>query len=83
MVEEYEYSYINEIAGCQYAIYSTDNDPNEIAFHGMCFIYEKKDDYFNNNAYISTTLNNPSYLDLLKIADEQIKQTGDIHHIFF
>jgi|688.fasta_scaffold457036_2 hypothetical protein len=79
----YQYDYVNDDSKCKYAIYAVDEPPNKLAFEGRCFVYSKPDDYFSNTGFISEVLNNPTYLDLLHIADEEIKITEDYEHIFF
>jgi hypothetical protein len=65
------------------SFYDTKNEIDTIAFNGRCFIYQKKDDFFSEKGYISKILTNPTYRDLVKIADELIETTGDYHHRFF
>ena len=69
-------------SNCKYAIYAVDEPPNKIAFDGKCFIYSKADD-FSKNTFVSNILNNPTYNDLLIVADEEIKVKEDYHHIYF
>ena len=80
--EEYKYEYVNNTSNCKYAIYAVDAPPDEIAFYGKCFVYSKSDGYFTNTGFISEVLNNPTYLDLLHIADKEIETTQDLHHVY-
>ena len=79
------YTSINDKNDPEYKDYDDDAfiDENEIAFNGRCIIYEKKDEYFRENGYISNILINPTYGDLLLEADKQIEATEDFHHVFF
>ena len=79
----YPYEYVNETSGCEYAIYQIDAPPDEIAFNGSCFIYCKPDGFFSDDMFISDILTNPTYLQLLHIADKAIETTHDFHHRFF
>ena len=81
--DEYQYEYVNNTSNCKYAIYAVDAPPDEIAFNGKCFVYDKPDEFFSNKAFVSEILNNPTYMDLLKICDKQIEESNDFHHIFF
>ena len=81
--DEYKYEYVNNTSNCKYAVYAVDAPPDEIAFIGKCFVYSKSDGYFTNTGFMSKVLNNPTYLDLLHIADKEIETTQDLHHVFF
>jgi hypothetical protein len=81
--DEYKYEYVNNTSNCKYAIYAVDAPPDEIAFNGKCFIYSKPDGFFTNKGFMSEILNNPTYLDLLHIADKEIETTQDLEHIYF
>jgi hypothetical protein len=82
--EDYKYEYINNTANCKYAIYAVDAQPEDIAFVGKCFIYSKPDGYFSNTkAFVSEILTNPTYAELLHVADKEIETTQDWHHVFF
>jgi hypothetical protein len=72
---------INNESGC-FTSFEIENvlDVNEIAFTGKCFIYTQSICGFNG--YISDVFENPTYLDLLKMADKQIEATGDTDHCF-
>ena len=65
------------------SFYDTKNKIDKIAFEGRCFVYEKADGFFKIRGYMSDILINPTYRDLVKIADEIIKTTEDYHHTFF
>jgi hypothetical protein len=82
--EDYKYEYINNTSNCKYAIYAVDAQPDDIAFEGKCFIYSKPDGYFSNTkAFVSEILTNPTYAELLHVADKEIEITQDLHHVFF
>ena len=63
------------------ATYACENDINDIAYDGKCFIYSKGFD--SRNGYCSNVLNKPTFKDLLKIANEIIEHTEDYDHHFF
>ena len=46
--DEYKYEYVNNTSNCKYAIYAVDEPPDEIAFNGKCFVYDKPDEFFSN-----------------------------------
>lgn len=55
------------------------------AIKGRCRIVADADDFFGGEGgkdYCSKVLTNPTYADLLKVLDEQIKATRDDHHVF-
>jgi hypothetical protein len=79
---DYQYDYVNDDSNCKYAVYAVDEPPNKIAFVGKCFIYSKPDGYFTDKCFVSEILTNPTYLDLLYVADEEIETTQDTHHVF-
>ena len=83
MVElEVEYNSDNsEIISYNNATYACENDINDIAYDGKCFVYIKGFD--GNNGYCSNVLNKPTFKDLLKIADAMIEHTEDYDHCFF
>ena len=60
-----------------------DANPDEIAFNGKCFVYSKPDGFFTNSGFMSEILTNPTYLDLLHVADKEIETTQDLDHVFF
>ncbi len=70
------------IYGINCSFFDTKNKIDEIAFRGRCFINEKRD-CFKKRGYKSKILDNPTYRDLVKIADELIETTEDYHHRFF
>ncbi|KAL4153214.1 hypothetical protein QTP88_001047 [Uroleucon formosanum] len=56
---------------------------NKIPIEGNIFIISQGDDYFGNgNPYVSKLLHSPTWLELCKIANEQIIATGDYTHHF-
>jgi hypothetical protein len=68
----------------QYASYSCDEEPEEIAFLGKCMIYSNKDDFFGNGKrYVSKLLINPTFGEIFKLSDDYIQITEDYHHCFF
>jgi hypothetical protein len=69
----------------KHCVYSCDEDDDldEIAFEGKCFIYQKPDGFFSQNGYISPTLTNPTYRDIFALCDDIVETTGDYHHHFF
>ena len=81
--EEYKYEYVNNTSNCKYAIYAVDANPDDTAFYGKCFIYSKPDGFFTNIGFMSEILTNPSYLELLHVADKEIETTQDLEHIYF
>ena len=71
----------NEIISYNNATYACENDINDIAYNGKCFVYTKGFD--GNNGYCSDILTKPTFKDLLKIADAMIECTKDYDHCFF
>lgn len=67
----------------EYCMYSCDEDLDEIAFEGKCFIYETADEYFKERGYISPVLINPTFRDIFALCDDIVETTGDYHHHFF
>ena len=68
----------------KYATYCLDDEYelDEIAFKGKCFVYSTPDGYFAKYGYISDIMINPTWKDIMFIADNQIEATGDYHHVF-
>lgn len=57
----------------------------DVAIKGRCVISYRTYDTFShtgNTYYCSPLLNNPSWMDVARIADAAIKHTGDYHHIY-
>ena len=54
-----------------------------LLYSGMLFylIYSKPDGFFTNIGFMSEVLTNPSYLDLLHVADKEIETTQDLEHV--
>ena len=71
----------NEIISYNNVVYACEENINDIAYDGKCFIYSKGVD--GNNGYCSNVLNKPTFKDLLKIADAMIECTKDYDHCFF
>ena len=63
------------------ATYACENDINDVAYNGKCFVYTKGFD--GNNGYCSNVLNKPTFKDLLVIANDIIEHTEDYDHCFF
>ena len=65
----------NEYIWYKNASYSCDKNINDIAFHGRCIVYKE--------GFGSDILNNPTYKDLLLIANDMVEYTDDYDHHFF
>lgn len=81
--EEEDYNFISY----DNIYYSIENKLFERVYDDNMIIINKYDDFFSvENAvgddYISRTLHNPTYLDILAEANKSIVYTGDYHHIF-
>ena len=77
-------SYENKDEGTDWIV--TDERDN-IAVHGKCqFKYEIHQFFSEKNAknfvYVSPVVIDPTWIDIAKLADNMIQQTGDKHHIF-
>ena len=55
---------------------------DEIAVEGKCFVYFKPDNYFTDKGFVSNILTNPTWRDIMIIANDQIETTKDYHHRF-
>ncbi len=71
----------NECISYNNATYACENDINDIAYDGKCFIYSKG--FGTLNGYCSDILNKPTFKDLLIIANDLIEHTQDYDHCFF
>lgn len=81
--EEEDYNFISY----DNIYYSIENKLFERVYDDNMIIINKYDDFFSvENAvgddYISRTLHNPTYLDILAEANKSVVYTGDYHHIF-
>jgi len=81
--EEEDYNFISY----DNIYYSIENKLFERVYEDNMVIINKYDDFFSvENAvgddYISRTLHNPTYLDILAEANKAVVYTGDYHHIF-
>lgn len=72
-----------------YSAYQHDEDGipidnlDEIAVEGNCVFVEMGDTFFGDgSSYESDVLYNPTWLDVAVLANEMIKTTGDMHHVF-
>ncbi len=63
------------------ATYACENDINDVAYNGKCFVYTKGFDA--NNGYCSDIIHKPTFKDLLVIANDIIEHTEDYDHCFF
>ncbi len=73
----------NEFISYGNASYCMDEEPlNDIAVNGKCFVYCKPDGYFKKRGYMSNIMENPTYGDLLKVANDLINSTEDFDHHF-
>jgi len=62
---------------------SIDNHPDEIAFHGQCFLHLPHDGFWGEGeAYTSRNYTNPTWGEVLIEFEKAIIQTGDYHHSF-
>ena len=61
----------------EYAIFSLKNeyDLDDIAFDGNCYIYQSYDGCFVSHEYVSPLLINPTWRDIMKLTDIQMKTT--------
>lgn len=78
-------NYLDDIAkihGIKTAIYSSpEHDLEDVAIVGDAIVeYDSWDSDANE---FSVKVSNPTWLDLWKIADNAIRATGDLHHVFF
>ena len=71
----------NEIISYSNVVYTCEENINDIAYDGKCFVYTKGFD--ENNGYCSNVLNKPTFKDLLIIANDIIEHTEDYDHHFF
>ena len=71
----------NEIISYNNVVYACEENINDIAYDGKCFIYSKRFD--SHNGYCSNVLNKPTFKDLLVIANDIIEHTKDYDHCFF
>jgi hypothetical protein len=71
------------VYGIHCSFFDTKNEIDEVAFEGRCFVYEKDDEFFKVRGYMSEILINPTWRDLVRIADEIIETTEDYHHTCF
>ena len=56
---------------------------DEIAIRGRARFIQKHDSFWGEGEdYTSDVVENPTWFDLLRIADEMIRTTGDEHHRF-
>lgn len=56
---------------------------SDIAYSGQCIVIDSGCDYFGNGTPFATTVNSPSWSQLMKIATQAQKVTGNQHHDFF
>ena len=70
------------VYGIHCSFFDYKNEIDKIAFDGKCYVYERRD-CFKKRGYKSKILENPTYRDLVKIADKLIETTEDYHHRFF
>ena len=71
----------NEFISYKNATYACEENINDIAYDGKCFIYSKRNDV--HNGYCSNFLDKPTFKDLLIIANDIIEHTEDYDHHFF
>ncbi len=71
----------NEFISYKNASYACENDINDVAYNGKCFVYTKGFD--ENNGYCSDILTKPTFKDLLIVANDIIVHTEDYEHCFF
>lgn len=54
-----------------------------VAITGPCRFIRCGDDFFGNgDSYESEVIHNPTWAQVLDIANDMIKATGDCHHVF-
>ena len=59
------------------------NNLDDIAVKGKVRFYQKHDEFYGKGKdYVSKVVENPTWLDVSKLANNMIKVTGDKHHIF-
>ena len=62
---------------------SVPNHPDEIAFHGQCFLHLPYDEFWGDGEpYTSRNYTNPTWGEVLIEFEKAIIQTGDYHHSF-
>ena len=71
----------NEFISYKNATYACEENINDIAYNGKCFVYSKGFD--GHNGYCSNILTKPTFKDLLIIANDIIEHTEDYDHNFF
>ena len=72
--------HIAEEHGIEKTIYSMDEKLDEVLASGKVrFIYTSG---WGETDFESDTFENPTYLDVWKVADAAVKHSGDLHHIF-
>ena len=65
-----------------YSAYTDENDRlDEIAATGKVIFVRKKDDWCDR-AWQSQVMENPTWMDLIPIAEEMIRMSKDFHHVF-
>ena len=67
MTNKDDNDYIDYDIHSKYCTYCCDEPPDKIAFNGKCIIYIKADGFFATNAYTSSVLDNPTYLDIFNL----------------
>ena len=55
----------------------------DLAHSGECIIVASGCSFFGNGKPFATTINSPTWTDLLAVAKDAQKVTGDYHHDFF
>ena len=71
----------NEFISYKNASYACEENINDIAYDGKCFVYSKGFD--GNNAYCSGIIDKPTFKDLLIVANDIIEHTENYDHYFF
>ena len=81
-INEHKFWFIDIVIMNNFDESSPEEPLNEIAVNGKCFVYCKPDGYFKVRGYMSDIMENPTYGDLLKVANDLINSTEDFDHHF-
>lgn len=75
---------IEDLIDDRIVFYSVDADMNDIAIEGKVIMDMPYDEFWGEGGkpWQSETLENPTWLELAVLADEMIRVTDDLHHIF-
>jgi len=79
----------------KYSAYNTDskgvpiNNLDQVVFKGSIKFYHEWDSKLfeamrikGSRTYVSDTVTDPTYLDVCKLANDMLKETGNKHHVF-